>query len=888
MNESINNCKVLLIISKQFNNKLEKTFDFSIKNSYINFSNYTIEYIVDPSRQELERKIIENEYLCIIPCTTFCVKKIEAGILQTYSYNVCELLQKNNIDYFGNKYITNLILNDKISYLKTSEYGLPSQICTRYNFFHNYQFETLLESSSCILEPIFYKDCISSEKYIVNATDSISETILRIFTTQTKAEEIMLYKYFPHEHEIIVSVIGNPPYSNTLIYTSDNLQKENISLADLLIESHRLFEIYSLKDFAQFKYLYSQSENKFYLSEINSNDCINKYVMESTKEKYNLDFEATINLILVTYLSRQTLTNESRLLISKLIHSLPEELTNNILPLDLKRLLNIQIDYRHICKEISNNILKPDESNKYRVTTQLHRALDHLPKLTHIESPFLGVKNDYEFLDNYRNLPQYPQDSQKMLNVSVNILNGQMRWHSPTMLNNIDPPIMLNTVVASAITNLYNPCTMEQSSSAGYLKMEKQIVQQMSALVGWCADDTAGVFTSGGKNCLMYAIKSGLNRCLRKTKAKFSPVVITSDINHYSIETVCYQLGMKKNDCIRIPITSNGMMDFDVLEKIVLEKLVKGIPIACVIFSGGNTTHCFAENIKKGVDILKKLTETVKPNYLPYVYYDLVVCWPWLFFNQYDIKSNHLKIPEYVLKKIQTVINMIKYAHLADGVGIDFHKLGFSPLPNSLFMSKKSNDLYSLMENNIDPDLREPYHYTFCNSRGATHIISAWNVLQTVGVQGFQSYIANMLVVTETIGKELEKYNFEIIRKNESFGFATILWMSFNPQKRSFDAFVYENDDVVLKNNQYLYRFTEYLKENHNPGYFLRFLPNYKISKIGTKIAAISIFPTTLNLDEKKAKIIAKGIADVKHRFDEQYSTLCSKQYEKIPEEVPK
>lgn len=885
-----NTNKVLLIVSNEYNKYLNQELDLSLKSGYINLSNYTIEYIVDPSRQELEKKLIETEYVCVIPCTLYCLKIVNAEIYQTFSFNVCDLLNKKNVDFLGNNYITNLILNDKISYLKTSKYGLPSKILTRYQFLNNHELKTLslFDDLPCIIEPLYYKDYISSKKYLINTRDNVIEKITQIFHTHIESEELIVYKYIPHVNEIVVSIIGTPPYSNTLIYMS-NSQENNFSVDKLLVESYRLFELYAFKDFAQFKYLYSPNDGKCYLSEINCSNCLNKYILESAKEKYCLNFEEVLNLILVSYLSKKTLTSEYESLIYKLIHILPKELVNNILPLNLRTKLNIEIDYRHVCKEINNNFLKPDESNKFRILTQLCEALDHIPTLTHTESPFLGVKcANHEFLNNYQYLPKQPQNPQKILNASVEILNGQMRWHSPTMLNNIDPPIMFNTIAASAITNLYNPSTMEHSSSAGYLKMENQIVQQMSTLIGWNPEKATGVFTSGGKNCLTYAIKCGLNRCREKTDYNSSPVVITSEINHYSIESSCYQLGMEKSDCIRIPVNSDGILDFEVFEKVVFEKLINKVPIACIIFSGGNTTHCFVENIKKGVEIIQRLVKQHGTKYNPYIYYDLVVCWPWLFFKEYDFRNNQLKIPEHILKKIYTVTNIIKHSYFADGIGIDFHKLGFAPLQNSLFMSKNSNDLYLLMQNKIDPDFREPYHYTFCNSRGATHIISAWNVLQSLGVQGFQSYIANMIMVTETLGKELVKFNFEILNTNGTFGFATILWTTYEITRMRFDTFICKNDNIILKNNQYLYQLTEYLKKNHEPGYFLRFLPNYIILKNGIKVATLSVFPTNLNINEEKAKIIAKGIGEIKLNFDKLYPLLFSEQNGKIPDEIPK
>ncbi len=82
--------------------------------------------------------------------------------------------------------------------------------------------------------------------------------------------------------------------------------------------------------------------------------------------------------------------------------------------------------------------------------------------------------------------------------------------------------------------------------------------------------------------------------------------------------------------CIRIPVTHEGVINFDIFKRILIECFTKKIPIACIIFSGGNTTHCNVENIKKGYDLLYTLIDRLNINYIPYIYYDLVVCWPWL------------------------------------------------------------------------------------------------------------------------------------------------------------------------------------------------------------------------------------------------------------------
>jgi glutamate/tyrosine decarboxylase-like PLP-dependent enzyme len=72
-----------------------------------------------------------------------------------------------------------------------------------------------------------------------------------------------------------------------------------------------------------------------------------------------------------------------------------------------------------------------------------------------------------------------------------------------------------------------------------------------------------------------------------------------------------------------------------------------------------------------------------------------------------------------------------------------------------MFITKNASELYQVSGVSVKEMFREPYHYTFNNSRGAADIISAWNVLQSVGTQGFQSYIANMVNVANVFADEL-------------------------------------------------------------------------------------------------------------------------------------
>ena len=83
-----------------------------------------------------------------------------------------------------------------------------------------------------------------------------------------------------------------------------------------------------------------------------------------------------------------------------------------------------------------------------------------MKKLPDIHNPnevYLGnADREYSFLQNYEALPDCPQNAQKVLDISMQILNGQMRWHAPSMLYNVNPPVMFNTVAATTVAKLYN------------------------------------------------------------------------------------------------------------------------------------------------------------------------------------------------------------------------------------------------------------------------------------------------------------------------------------------------------------------------------------------------------------------------------------------------
>lgn len=864
--------KILLI----FSDEIASYEVIHALNTCLNIGLLKLDYVVNPSRSTLAAMIFENKYCFVIPF----VQYIESN---GSSFHLIQFLNSIDIKHYGCDYIKCLMVNDTYAFLKNVGTGIPTRIITRY---YTPSFKNDFFPARIVLEGN------SKNNALIFCQRQLKEIIDEIYEEDKKVEEIVVQKVFDYDKKIVITIIGNSPYllKCVKIYNmydmSESIKENDANILKMLNKACEIFEFQSFNDYAQFIYVYNSVTGNYYLANVDVTNLLNEYIEDYFKDHYGLSREYIIYTYILIYLIRQDDTAQFFDVIEGISDFLPTEIIDYMLPLEYK-LYKGSYNYQDICKEMQKRFLAPDESNKYQITSFLQKALTSLPSIQSEYIPLLGDdKADHEFLYEYEDIPIHPQNQVKTLLSSLQILNGQMRWHAPTSLHNVNPPVMFSTVVASAITHLYNPNALEKKTSAGLLKMEQQIVRQLSVLAGWDVNKSGGTFTTGGKICMTYAIKCGINRCSQIITNDKHPVVITSEINHFSVESSCQQLGMRLEDCIRIPTVADETIDFKYFEHILTQKIRDHIPVACIVFSGGNTTHCNAENIRMGITIVDKIVRENHLQYRPFIYYDLVVGWPWLFYKDYDFSHNYLNIPAAILEKIEYSAQKIRYTYLADAFGVDFHKAGFSPNTNSVIVFKNRADLYGLALGGKDNGYLEPYRYTFSNSRTATSIISAWNALQSAGREGFQAYIANIIISTNIFAAILPEYRFEILGKNATYGFTTIIWCSLPTETTSFYAM--NDEDLINQNNNYLFGLSEYLAKNEHFRFSLRFMPNYKSVSESVSLAALSILPMTLNLNEENAPAIARELGNEKLAFDNMFMEDMDSVYEEIPSDVPK
>lgn len=532
--------------------------------------------------------------------------------------------------------------------------------------------------------------------------------------------------------------------------------------------------------------------------------------------------------------------------------------------------------------QFRKNFLQPDEHNSADVIKSISDVLTGYLATTNPLDPYAGnPTHDYSFLRDFEEIPDTPTNPETVRRASAKILSGSVRRHSPSILQNIITPPALDTVAIATLANLLKGNMMWDFNSAGAQEAEQQVVRQLSRLFGWAAG-TDGVFTYGGKGCLTYAVRAGLNRCIPSyatkglAQAKVTPVVLTSEDNHFTIESICSLLGLGSDACIRIATRADQTIDITAFEEIMRRLLKEKRPIACVVLSGGNTNNLNIDPIRKARAIIKRLAKEYALPYSPFLYADTVVGWAWLFFNDYDFAKNPLAIAPSILQRLQRAVQKLADVHLADAAGADFHKIGFTPYSASTVVFKNKTELHSLFTDTPTTFTRQPFGKNFPHahtiefSRSTAPVLSAWTALQTIGKRGFQVYLAQMLGAADVFREILPTYGIEWVNTS-SLNHMSVFYPAPPSGPPTYKQLLKASPQQVEVAKRYAYGFFSYLADpsQDNP-VAVRFLLNYTKCRSGDSCSMICICPASPYIDIQTAQKLAHLIGQKKLAFDKQ------------------
>jgi L-2,4-diaminobutyrate decarboxylase len=235
--------------------------------------------------------------------------------------------------------------------------------------------------------------------------------------------------------------------------------------------------------------------------------------------------------------------------------------------------------------------------------------------------------------------------------------------------------------------------------------------------------------------------------------------------------------------------------------------------IATIIATLGTTDAFGVDDLAAIVRLRDQLASEYELEHPPHVHADAVIGWAWAVFNNYDFKNNLLGFHARTLRSLQDSLERIRSLHMADSLGIDFHKTGYSPYITSAFIVKNSKDLTLLSR---APE-QMPYLYQFGNyhpgiytlecSRSGAGALAALANMHLFGKQGYQVLIGHAVEMAEMLRDRLESYPFIHVLNDYNYGPVTLfrVYSEEVDAKNTFKRELTEADyrEQLEKNNTY-------------------------------------------------------------------------------------
>ncbi len=510
------------------------------------------------------------------------------------------------------------------------------------------------------------------------------------------------------------------------------------------------------------------------------------------------------------------------------------------------------------------------------------RALDLVDGLKS-ELPVLGPRQalDYTAARQVR----LPDGSSTVEEVTANLVDyfkGLTIWGHPRTQQNVVPPPSIASLIATLLTGLYNPNLSWDEYSHKVALAEVEGIAMVAALVGYDPARASGVFTFGGTGTTLYGLKVGLEKAIpgaMKNGVGAGALVMASDGSHYCRYNCAGWLGLGSQNLLTIPTDSRNAMRLELLREQARAALQSGRPIAAIIATLGTTDAFGLDDLQGIVALRDELVEEFKLPYSPHVHADAVIGWAWKVFSDYDFEANPLGFRPRTVRALAGACQRIRYLQLADSVGIDFHKTGFTPYISSLVLMKARDD-FTLLTRSAE---QMPYLYQFGDyrpgmftletSRPGSGALAALANLKLLGKEGLRVTLGHIVEMTQLLREHLEGHDSTSVLNRDNFGTVTL----FRVYPEGVDTFTIKDQEIgnpafreaLLYHNDYNRRIYDYVRDEAMAGHgvVISLTECYRHSDYGEPIVALKSFILSPFADEANVEAIVEKVLEARGKI---------------------
>jgi glutamate/tyrosine decarboxylase-like PLP-dependent enzyme len=230
---------------------------------------------------------------------------------------------------------------------------------------------------------------------------------------------------------------------------------------------------------------------------------------------------------------------------------------------------------------------------------------------------------------------------------------------------------------------------------------------------------------------------------------------------------------------VTIPSTRDNEISLTDLEDYLRQAFAAGDQVAVIIATMGTTDAFGLDDLAAMVHLRNELAReyNVPP---PHIHADAVIGWVWSVFRDYDFEANPLGFHARTLRSLQDSLKRLGVLGLADSLGVDFHKTGYTPYISSAFLAKDRDDLALLSRH--PEEMPYLYHfgqyrpgiYTLECSRPGGGALAALANMHLLGKQGFRVLIGHVVEMASMLRERLEAYPFIEVLNDFNFGPVTL------------------------------------------------------------------------------------------------------------------
>ena len=552
-------------------------------------------------------------------------------------------------------------------------------------------------------------------------------------------------------------------------------------------------------------------------------------------------------------------------------------------PLNAKNGDRKNVNYRDILQNIRLAFPQPtsDPIHDSYFVHSIMRALDQVDALkTHL--PMLGhvVPGNFEEARETA-LPDAMSSVEDVTAELIGYLRGMTIFGHPRTQQNVIPPTTIPSVIGVLLASLYNPNISWDEYSRLVALAEVEVVAMTTKMVGYDAEKASGVFTFGGTGTTLYGVKLGLEKACPGTMQKGTPeeaVVFVSDAGHYCATNIVGWLGMGTNNLVTIPTTYDNEIDLTQLEQAAREALTKGQRIAAIIATLGTTDAFGLDDLESIIALRDRLVDEFQLDYRPHVHADAVIGWAWSVFNDYDLEGNPLEFRPRTVRALAGACRRIRHLSLADSVGIDFHKTGFTPYISSLVLVKNREDL-NLVKRHPEqmPYLyhfgeHRPGMYTLETSRAGTGPLAALANLRLFGEQGLQVIIGHIVEMTQLLREHLEGHAGTTVLNRDNFGTVTLFRAypeavdTFSIKRQEFEDAAYR--ESLRTHNEYNRKIFDYVHSEamEGRGVVISTTECYRQTTYQEPIVALKSYILSPFVDETDVKTVVDKVLEAREQ----------------------